>query len=143
LTGQPFLLWNIRSTYKYRIYPIFLLETLACTISGKTLVPIIATKFSYQIVEIPWKCLDSISQAPLLDFLLSICQSIRSWLELRHDHVAVLYFGGSGSKRAGLISASVLKYLGVYKSCGDAFEYFYMKRSNRYHYIFPNLKFSF
>ena len=70
LQGQPFALWNLSD----RNFSSDVRNALGC-----------------QVLDVPWLVSGQFSQLPSLDCIFNLCYSIKSWLDLHSDHVAVIH----------------------------------------------------
>ena len=102
LQGQPALLWNL---------------------SGKPLQGSVATKLNCQIIDNPWVTPGHFTQAPSLECVFRQCYSIKAWLDLRQDNIAILHCG-NGRSRTGILMACFLKYIGAFDHAAAAFDFF-------------------
>lgn len=106
LQGQPALLWNL---------------------SGKEIPTPVRNKLNNQIVDFPWTTPGHFTQAPAIDCVLSLCYSIKSWLDLKKENVAILHCA-NGRSRTGILMACFLKYMGAFEHSSDAFDFFCANR---------------
>jgi hypothetical protein len=91
--------------------------------SGKSLSVDGKAKLKNQIIDAPWVTPGQFTQAPSLDCIFSQCYSIKSWLDLRHDHVAIVHCS-NGRSRSGILIACLLKYIGAFDHASAAFDFF-------------------
>ena len=63
------------------------------------------------------------TQAPSLECVFRQCYSIKAWLDLKDDHIAILHCG-NGKYRTGILMACYLKYIGAFEKSTEAFDYF-------------------
>jgi hypothetical protein len=96
---------------------------LICIFSGKSLTPDGTAKLRNQIIDAPWVTPGQFTQAPSLDCIFSQCYSIKSWLDLRSDHVAIVHCS-NGRSRSGILIACLLKYIGAFDHASQAFDFF-------------------
>ena len=94
-----------------------------CISSGKSLTPDGTAKLRNQIIDAPWVTPGQFTQAPSLDCIFSQCYSIKSWLDLRSDHVAIVHCS-NGRSRSGILIACLLKYIGAFDHASQAFDFF-------------------
>jgi len=92
-------------------------------LSGKSLSVDGKAKLKNQIIDAPWVTPGQFTQAPSLDCIFSQCYSIKSWLDLRHDHVAIVHCS-NGRSRSGILIACLLKYIGAFDHASAAFDFF-------------------
>lgn len=97
--------------------------TFFCIFSGKSLTPDGTAKLRNQIIDAPWVTPGQFTQAPSLDCIFSQCYSIKSWLDLRSDHVAIVHCS-NGRSRSGILIACLLKYIGAFDHASQAFDFF-------------------
>ena len=102
LQGSPALIWNL---------------------SGKPFSSHIKSKFKCQILDAAWVTPGQFTQAPSLECIFSLCYSIKSWLDLRNDHVAIVHCA-NGRSRSGILVACLLKYIGAFEHSSHAFDFF-------------------
>lgn len=91
--------------------------------SGKSLTADGTAKLRNQIIDAPWVTPGQFTQAPSLDCIFSQCYSIKSWLDLRNDHVAIVHCS-NGRSRSGILIACLLKYIGAFTHASQAFDFF-------------------
>ena len=108
---------------RYFNFIIKLCITLFCICSGKSLTPDGTAKLRNQIIDAPWVTPGQFTQAPSLDCIFSQCYSIKSWLDLRSDHVAIVHCS-NGRSRSGILIACLLKYIGAFDHASQAFDFF-------------------
>mmetsp|Transcript_3581 Transcript_3581/g.5570 ORF Transcript_3581/g.5570 Transcript_3581/m.5570 type:complete len:1660 (+) Transcript_3581:100-5079(+) len=106
LQGQPALLWNI---------------------SGKEFSSEVSSKLNYQVIDNPWVTPGHFTQLPSLDCVFRQCYSIKAWLDLSSENVAILHCS-NGRLRTGILMACFLKYIGAFEYSLDAFDFFYGAR---------------
>ena len=94
-----------------------------CNCSGKSLTADGTAKLRNQIIDAPWVTPGQFTQAPSLDCIFSQCYSIKSWLDLRNDHVAIVHCS-NGRSRSGILIACLLKYIGAFTHASQAFDFF-------------------
>ena len=75
------------------------------------------------MINAPWVTPGSWTQIPTLDCLLTQCYSIKSWLDIRSDHIAIVHCA-NGRSRSGILVACLMKYMGAFDNASDAFEFF-------------------
>jgi protein tyrosine phosphatase len=92
-------------------------------ISGKPFSSTIRSRLNNQVIEINWQTPGQFTQAPSISSIFLLCYSIKSWLDLRDDHVAVVHCA-NGRSRTGVLIACLLKYIGAFENATDAFEFF-------------------
>lgn len=91
--------------------------------SGKSLSSDGKVKLKNQVIDAPWVTPGQFTQAPSLDCIFSQCYSIKSWLDLRSDHVAIVHCS-NGRSRSGILIACLLKYIGAFDHASAAFDFF-------------------
>lgn len=91
--------------------------------SGKSLTADGTAKLRNQVIDAPWVTPGHFTQAPSLDCIFSQCYSIKSWLDLRSDHVAIVHCS-NGRSRSGILIACLLKYIGAFDHASQAFDFF-------------------
>ena len=79
-------------------------------------------KFNNQIIDTSWASPGQ-SDTPSLECILSQCYSIKSWLDIRSDHIAVVHCS-TGRSRSGILIACLLKYIRAFDRAADAFDFF-------------------
>lgn len=120
LQGQPAILWNLRYFfYKYNEIPVL----TKLYNSGKPVSSIIQSKMNNQVVDNPWVTPGHFTQAPSLDCIFSLCYSIKSWLDLKKENIAILHCA-NGRSRTGILMACFLRYIGAFEHTSDAFDFF-------------------
>ena len=102
LQGSPAVLWNL---------------------SGKPFSQSIRQKLNAQVLDASWVTPGQFTQAPSLECIFSHCYSIKSWLDLKNDHVAIIHCG-NGRSRSGILIACLLKYIGAFDHATHAFDFF-------------------
>ena len=102
LNSQPALIWNL---------------------SGKTFSPATKERLNHQVIEVLWKTPGQYTQVPSVCSIFSLCYSIKSWLDLNDNHIAVVHCA-NGRSRTGILIACLLKYIGAFESSSDAFNFF-------------------
>lgn len=102
LQGNSMMIWNL---------------------SGKPFSQSCKLKLKNQILEYPWITPGPFTQAPTLSCLFSLCYSVKSWLDLSGDHVAVIHCG-NGRSRSGILIACLLKYMKAFDLTSFAFDFF-------------------
>ena len=76
-----------------------------------------------QISECIWKTPGQFTQAPSIDCLILHCLSLKSWLDLSSNHVAIVYCA-NGRSRSGILVACLLKQMGAFERSSSAFDFF-------------------
>ena len=123
LQGQPALLWNLRSQH-FKLYcRKFVTWISIIFLSGKELSSGLPAKLKCQIIDNPWVTPGHFTQAPSLECVFRQCYSIKAWLDLKQDNVAILHCG-NGRSRTGILMACFLKYIGAFDHASDAFDFF-------------------
>ncbi len=107
LQGQPFALWNLSD----RNFSSDVRNALGC-----------------QVLDVPWLVSGQFSQLPSLDCIFNLCYSIKSWLDLHSDHVAVIHCQ-NGRSRSGILIACFLKYISAFETTSHAFDFFCSSRA--------------
>ena len=107
LQQQEFLLWNL---------------------SGKPFSSSSKEALNFQILEPPWLTPGQFTQAPSLECLFTQCHSIKTWLDLDSNHVAVIHCA-NGRSRSGILIACLLKQMGAFEQSSLAFDFFCSARS--------------
>ena len=102
---------------------------MACYASGKPFSAVTKAKLRNQFIDAPWVTPGNFTQAPSLESIFSQCDSIKSWLDLGSDHVAVVHCS-NGRSRTGILLACLLKHLGAFEHASSAFDYFCGARYN-------------
>jgi len=102
LNQQPALIWNL---------------------SGKPFSQSTKDRLGNQILEVHWKTPGQYTQVPSVCSIFELCYSIKCWLDLNDDHVAVVHCA-NGRSRTGILIACLLKYIGAFESSSDAFNFF-------------------
>ena len=115
LNRQPALLWNLNG-------------------SCKPLSPETKLALNNQLLDLFWPTPGHFSQAPSLSYIFLLCYSIKSWLLLGDDNIAVVHCN-NGRSRTGILIACLLKYMGAFENASDAFDYFCKER----YFVFYNL----
>jgi hypothetical protein len=92
-------------------------------ISGKSFSVEGKAKLKNQILDAPWVTPGQFTQAPSLDCIFAQCYSIKSWLDLRSDHIAIVHCS-NGRSRSGILIACLLKYIGAFEHAAHAFDFF-------------------
>ena len=92
-------------------------------VSGKPLPAALKAKLKSQILECTWATPGQFTQAPSLDCIFQQCYSIKSWLDLRNDHIAIIHCS-NGRSRTGILIACLLKYMGAFEQSAQAFSFF-------------------
>ena len=81
------------------------------------------TKLKNQFIDAPWVTPGQFTQAPSLECIFAQCDSIKSWLDLGSDHVAVVHCS-NGKSRTGILIACLLKLIGAFELASNAFDFF-------------------
>ena len=102
LQGSPALIWNL---------------------SGKPFPALIKNKLKSQVLDASWITPGQFTQAPSLECIFGQCYSIKSWLDLKNDHVAIVHCA-NGRSRSGILIACLLKYIGAFEHASHAFDFF-------------------
>eukprot|EP00605_Chrysophyceae_sp_TOSAG23-4_P001859 GSChrysophyteH1.ASY1.ANO1.2051.1 assembled CDS len=107
LQGQPFALWNL---------------------SGQNFSEKVKESLRGQVLDAPWLLPGQFSQIPSLEYIFSLCYSIKSWLDLHSDHIAVIYCQ-NGRSRSGILIACFLKFISAFETASHAFDFFCSSRA--------------
>jgi len=107
LQGQPFALWNL---------------------SGRNFSESTKVRLGNQVLDAPWLIPGQFSQVPSIDCIFNLCYSIKTWLDLHNDHVAVLHCQ-NGRTRSGILIACFLKYITAFETTSHAFDFFCSSRA--------------
>ena len=110
------------------LYFLFLLAH-----SGKPFSAVLHNKLKCQVLENPWVTPGHFTQAPSLECVFAQCYAIKSWLDLRQDHISILHCS-NGRSRTGILMACFLKYIGAFEHASDAFDFFCGARSELVNY---------
>ena len=81
------------------------------------------TSLKNHVIDAPWKTPGQYSQLPTLVCAHSLCYSVKSWLDLSSDNIAIIHCR-NGKSRTGILIACLLKYMRAFESAVDAFEFF-------------------
>lgn len=98
--------------------------------SEKPLPSGVRSKLNNQVINAPWVTVGSNTPIPTLDCILTQCYSIKSWLDIRSDHIAIVHCA-TGRSRSGILIACLLKYIGAFDHASEAFDFFCSTRSVR------------
>ncbi len=97
--------------------------TLLLNISGKPISALLRSRLKNQVLDAPWSTPGQFTQCPSLDSVFAQCYSVKSWLDLRSDHVAIVHCS-NGRSRTGILIACLLKYIGAFENSAHAFGFF-------------------
>ena len=97
--------------------------TLLLNISGKPISALLRSRLKSQVLDAPWSTPGQFTQCPSLDSVFAQCYSVKSWLDLRSDHVAIVHCS-NGRSRTGILIACLLKYIGAFENSAHAFGFF-------------------
>ena len=97
--------------------------TLLLNISGKPISVLLRSRLKNQVLDAPWSTPGQFTQCPSLDSVFAQCYSVKSWLDLRSDHVAIVHCS-NGRSRTGILIACLLKYIGAFENSAHAFGFF-------------------
>jgi hypothetical protein len=100
---------------------LFCLHCLLC--SERPLPSEIRSKLKNQVINAPWLTPGSSSQVPSIDSILTQCYSIKSWLDIQSDHIAIVHCT-TGRSRSGILVGCLLKYIGAFDYASEAFDFF-------------------
>ena len=103
-------------------------HTLVWNLSDKVFTPSMRRQLNKQMLEGPWETPAQFSQVPSLACLLTNCYAIKSWLDLRDSHVAIVHCT-DGKRRTGILIACFLRYIGAFEHTSDAFDFFCTTRN--------------
>lgn len=89
----------------------------------------------YTLIEYPWISYyllysGRITQAPSLDCILDLCYSIKAWLDIGNENIAIIHCA-NGKSRSGILIACFLKYIRAFDFTADAFHFFCTTRDKR------------
>ena len=107
LQGQPFALWNL---------------------SGRSFSESTKERLGNQVLDAPWLIPGQFSQVPSIDCIFNLCYSMKTWLDLHNDHVAVIHCQ-NGRTRSGILIACFLKYITAFETTSHAFDFFCSSRA--------------
>ena len=91
--------------------------------SGKPCPPSTADVLNNQILDCQWETPGQFTQAPSLECLVKYCHSVKSWLDLGSNHIAIIYCA-NGRSRTGILIACLLKEMKAFEKSSLAFDYF-------------------
>eukprot|EP01035_Chromulina_nebulosa_P021343 gene21343-27652_t len=97
--------------------------------SGRSMSSTSKKAFNHKVLDAPWIISGQFSQLPSLKCIHSLCYSIKSWLDLSEDNIAVIYCS-NGRARTGILIACLLKYIKAFETSADAFDFFNSARSS-------------
>lgn len=102
---------------------LLLLFELLAYCSERPLPSEIRSKLKNQVINAPWLTPGSSSQVPSIDSILTQCYSIKSWLDIQSDHIAIVHCT-TGRSRSGILVGCLLKYIGAFDYASEAFDFF-------------------
>lgn len=79
--------------------------------------------FSNRVVDAPWITPGQFTHLPTFSCIHSLCYSVKSWLDISVDNIAIIHCG-NGKSRTGILIACLLKYIKAFERASQAFEYF-------------------
>ena len=79
-------------------------------------------KLHNQVIDAPWVTPGQ-SNTPSVDCILDQCRAVKSWLDIRSDHIAIVHCS-NGRTRSGILVACLLKYIGAFDRASEAFDFF-------------------
>lgn len=75
-----------------------------------------------RIIDTPWLTPGQFANFPTLSCIHHICYSIKSWIDLNTNNIAIIYC--SNGNRSGILVACVLKYMKSFELANEAFLFY-------------------
>ena len=111
---RPAMLWDIGNTLSVN--------------EGGAVSKAFRAVLSSNVIQVQWECPCDYTKAPTIGFLLSLCNTIRSWYSLNESHVSI-FLCPNGLPNTGILIAALLRSLGAFSKSIDAYDYYCIVRA--------------